>query len=401
MPTTSTGKDTAASAGTTKRAAASSARTGARTVSRTTGSRTASKATAKKPAPAVNADELAAVGTRELLDDPCRRYRFDEEIYKTYSMKYKYMTHDTQLLKFAENSVGLVSDCWVLYVIALFGAADRETIFNGLMALKRVEKDLAIPDVRGTIGDKRSALHRLEELTKCGFLYKHSYNVETMDGKKKLSTDVTLFSITPSGVQAMNMVLGKRIISTEWFQAKPLYELVGWGAASFIGTQLALQEGFHDYEQGIFKTRSIGTMKISAIVKVDIEGKEDHPAYVGVIPAFLHFDEYRRSKTDFKKSCYGFVNKISQFFYYEDSRDRYTRVVVPVESNEDLVAAASWIKLAKTIDDKLDRVFFTGEGVVRSTGKLDGSFLKMRLDDEADGGFVIVPARPDFVRMED
>lgn len=400
MPTTGTGTGKKT---TTSTSAGKSVRKTTSTTSRTSTTlrtSTASRTTVRRT-PSVNTDELAAVKIRELLDDPCRRYRFDDEVNSTYSMKYRYMTHDTQLLKFSESTTGLVSDCWILYIISLLGAADRESIFNGLMALKRVERDIAVPDIRGTLEDKRSALHRLEELTKCGFLYKHSYVVDTSHGKEKMTTDVTLFSITPGGIQVMNMCLSKRIISTEWFQAKPLYELVGWGAASYIGTHIALQKGFHDYEQGIYRTRSIGTLKISAIVKVDVEGKDDHPAYIGIIPAFLHFDEYRQTKSDFKKACFGFVNKISQYFYYEDTRGRYTRVVVPVESNEDLVSAASWIKAAGTIDDKLDRIFFTGEGALRSTEKLDGNFLKMRLDDKAEGGFVIVPARPDFIRAED
>lgn len=372
-----------------KRTTTASRTSSARTSTRTTGRAAASRKKSTEPT------ELDAVPVRESFTKGFRRFICPEEIKETYEKHYESLPRDVKLLRFAQGSLGPISDCYIMYAISLLGFADRETIFGFLHAIRRVNKELYIPD----IADNDSAAKRLANLYHSGFLFMHQYFVPGTDKEDDYDTYAKLYSITSDGIQFMNQQLGKRVVENRWLQAKPLQEVIGWACASYVAVCIANQNGFHEFNQGLYRTRDIGTVIMPPVVKTELNEAKEHPAYISVIPAYLRFDPSYQAKNDYKDVCYRFVNTISQYFYNNDVKNRYGRVVVVVEDDDDLMEAASWIHKTGNLKEHYPRIFFTAEGALRSTGKLDGNFLCMREDPSDPNSFNILPAQPDFIRL--
>lgn len=332
---------------------------------------------------------------RLALNGTARVFYYSDETEASIEESFKYLPHDVKLVRFAEGSVGVISDCFILYAVAMLGASTPEVICTFLRVLQKKYKELLVPDM--TSPD--AILRRLTALAGCGFVYKHRYKVPTTLYYYGEMTDITvaLYSIADDGVNLVNQKLKKKVTTNQWFQAKPISELIGWGAASYVGVTFADLSGqmFRDFEQGVYRTRSAGTVLMPAAVKVDLKNK-DHPGCVGFIPAFLHRSRDYQTDSDYEAFCYRFANNVSQYLYYCDSHKRYGRAVVVVQDNDDLVNAAFWIHKSGSLEGNLDRVFFTGESAFRGAKSLKEKFLMMRKDDSAEGGFVIVPANPDF-----
>ena len=367
------------------------------TARRTTTAGTASpRRTVRKTAPATEkavSPELAAVPVRESFEKGYRRFICPEEVKSTFDKEYSSLPHDVKLERFAKGTLGVVSDCYILFAVAMLGFADRESIFSFLQAMRKVNKELSIPD----ISDVDTGLKRLANLVHSGFLFTHEYELKNV-GETGYDSIVKIFSITSDGLRLVNQKLGKRIIENKWAQAKPFSEIVGWSCASYISTCIANQTGFHEFNQGLYRTRDIGTVIMPPIVKTELNEAKEHPAYISTLPAYLRFDPSYQTKNDYKDACYRFVNTISQYFYTNDMKSRYGRMVVVVEDDDDLMEAATWMHKVQNLKDYYSRIFFTAEGAVRSTGKLYGNFLSM-VEDPADANnFLIVPGKPDFIR---
>ena len=341
--------------------------------------------------------ELQAVGIRKDLSRYDRIFRIDDDIKASCQKIFKYIPYEMKLNMFAEDTVGVISDTYILYAIAMLGTANRETIVNFLSTIKKKDSSLYIS--MSAIQDRETFILSVKNLSRAGFLFRHCYNVIADDenGNPQESL-VTLYSLSEDGLYLVNNKLSKKLAFNAWFQAKPLSELVGWASAAYCGTMLAQNSGFHGFIQGVFHTKLIGTVMMPPTILTDIGGaEEDHPAYVMFMPAFLHQDDSYQTEFDYEQSCKRFVNAIQQYFYDSDVRRRYGRAVIVVEDNDDLVNAASRIAENPELQENYDRIFFTGEGVFRAGRKLSESFLKMVADESDPSGFKIVAYEPDFV----
>lgn len=341
--------------------------------------------------------EADGVAIRSNIDSGRRVFQYSKEVTDTLEKHFVNLDRDIKLYRFATDSVGVVGDCYIIYAVAVLGACQMNAICSFLHSMKQRDPELSIPDMTVTDNVQR----RLTTLVKCGFIFRHQYAI-TVDPEAKDEEDrithVTLYSVTDDGIQLVNQKLGKHLTSNIWFQAKPISELMGWAASSFVLTAVAAQQGFHEFQQGVFRTRAIGTIIMPALVKTDLNTKKDHPGYIGFMPAFLVHNKSIQTDNDYRDSCFRFVSSIAQFFYSNDLKQRYARMVVVVQDNDDLVNAASWIQKDGTLKEDYDRIFFTGEGALTATGKLDGNFLRLMADPKDPSGFSIIPAEPDFIR---
>ena len=339
--------------------------------------------------------ERDAVDLRMKLNSTARYFYYDTAVLQSVEGIFKYISHDLKLVRFAQGSVGVVSDCYILYAIAILGSATVETICLFLKVLSKKEKDLAIPD----LSNKDSVVRRLEVLVSSGFVYRTNYtSVTSVNSDKPRGSVVVLYSSTDDGIGLVNQRLSKRIVLNQWFQAKPLYVHIGWAAASYVGVIVADHAGAHfcDFQQGLYRTKALGTIMLPPVVKIELK-KKSEPGYVCFVPAFLHRNAASQRKEDFEESCFLFANTITQYLYYCDMKGRIGRVCVVVENNDDLVNAAYWLHRAGALKDNSDRIYFTGESVLREARSLKDKFLSVIEDEEAEGGFIIVPASPEFV----
>lgn len=343
---------------------------------------------------------------RNRLKAPGRRFVFSKYAKNTYDKEFKYMNHDTKLINFARDIVGATSDCYLLYAVAALGVTDLEGIRLFLGAMHRKNKELSIPDMRQV----SSVRHRLHELCKNGMLFRVTYEVpkdsevalteDGDDGTDNVEQDVnkvTLYTATNSTIALINKKLDRKLVVDEWIQAKPLFDLMAWSSCAYVAGRIAQNKGYVDQVQGIYKTPAIGTVILPGILKMMAPNGEDIN-YIAMVPGYLHLDPSTTTEENFEKNCEYRMKWIKQFFYYQDSKHHYAKVVVVVEDNSDLVQIARKLHSFGILREDYDRIFFTGEGAVRSakTAKLTHCFLRME-EDRSDEGFSFLPATPDFI----
>lgn len=345
------------------------------------------------------------------LDNPNKYFVYTTEAGKSYEKEFKYVPGDLKLVNFAQDLTAVNSDCYLMYAIAVLGCTDLEGIRLFLSAYSNKNKDLSIPDMSKI----SSVRQRLRELTKNGMLFKHHYTVSALnpDGKvyeidddrdgeevyddegRLISNKVTLYTISKSSQTLINKKLLRQTVIDEWIQARPLYELMGWAACGYVGGMLAQNKGYVDYIQGVFKTKVVGTTLIPGILKMQCP---DGVAHVGIVPAFLHLDRSVKTEQLFEEDCVYKIKRMKQYLYSRDVREEIARLLVVVEDNSDLVQMASRIVESGFLEKDYDRVYFTGEGVMRlaKDTKFNQCFLQIK-PDGSDKGFSYVPVKPDFL----
>ncbi len=337
-----------------------------------------------------------AISIRNSLSEGLRRYVYTKEAIETYDKNYNYLNEDVRLLRFAEDTLGAQSDCFILYAISMMGIADIDGVRLFLGALANKNKDLYIADM----SDTDTVRTRIKTLYENGFLLKHTYQVYVEDtpGFEGKLNNISLYTPLKFANSFMNQRLEKHVVYDEWFCAKPLYELVGFTSAAFAAGKVAQTKGFIEQKQGVFKTAAIGVCFISCVLKMKTD--KDHTAYVGFIPSFLHRDRSIMTDDDYDDVAYRRVNMIKQYLYFRDQKRQLARAVVVVEDNADLVEIGRWILQNGSLYDDLDRVYFTGEGALRNV-KSDSVKKKfLRLVKPRKKGDVEVDfeaAIPDFI----
>jgi hypothetical protein len=333
-----------------------------------------------------------AVAIRSNLNSLCRHYVYNEDVKKSYEKKYVYSNIDVRLLQFAENSYGEVSDCYLLYAVAMMGVADLESIRGFLSSMSAKYPELSIPDM----SEKDNIRSRLKALSRNGFLFKHTYQttVTTSNGEQSVD-NITLYSIDKDSQQFMSQKLGKRVVAQLWIQAKPLYELIGWASCGYVAGIVAQDPSFYEYKQGIFKTRTSGTVMMPPQIKYVI-GQES--VYVALIPAFFHWDKAMQTKDDYLETCADRINMIKSYIDFRTQREQNCRVICVVEDNADLMEITGLIHKSGVLNENYDILYFTGEGALRaSQNKKTDCFVEIRDNAKTDNGYDIISAVPDFL----
>jgi hypothetical protein len=342
-----------------------------------------------------------SVKIRTKLDSPARRFEYTKDSKDTYTQLFKYMSNDVKLAEFSRDEIAMVSDCYLLYAIAVLGVADLEAVRLFLSALSNRNKDLLIADM----GDPSNVRRRLKKMFYNGMLFKHSYKSANAPKEGEADSDdgaesnyITLYTVTNSTQSLMNKRLGRRVVLNEWLQALPLHEMMGWAACAYVSGMLARNPAYIEQVQGIYTTKAIGTVFIPGIMKMK-SSHEPGMAYVGIMPAFIHFDSAVKTEAWFEEDCHYLVKRMKQFLYSQDAKHRLARLIIVVEDNADLVQVSKkMIGDGALDDDDYNRIFFTGEGVIRQakTVKFTKCFLRIRLD-KSEQGYSYEPAAPDFI----
>lgn len=331
-----------------------------------------------------------SVALRTILNSNSRHYRFEEGVIDSWGKEYHRLEHDIKLLRFAEDQMGAYSDCFILYAIACLGVADQESIRMFLKALRDNCAGVTIMDV----DNPDYVRERLRALVSLGFIFKFHYSLEVLNGDNEaIPNAVTLFTIDPGGQTFMNKVLEKRTVVHEWLQAKPIFELVGWAACSYVAGRVINEGKFIEARQGVFATKIVGTVFIPGLFKMIIDGQE---AYVGFINAFLHRGKGMETVSEYMKRCEYMVTVINQYFFNRDKKRVVARMVVVVENNPDLVEIADWINKDGSLENDYDRLYFTGEGAMRYVRDIRKSFLQMKKT-VTNEGYSFVTVVPDFL----
>lgn len=334
-----------------------------------------------------------AIIIRQNLNRGTRHYIYSSDVRETYKKEYNYVQQDVKLLRFAQDIVGAISDCYILYAVSVMGVADMDSLRLFLKALSNSDKNLSIADP----DNKELLKRRVKTLVTNGFLFKHRYEVDTFDANNEpIVNRVSLYSIDKSAQSFMNQKLAKRIAVNEWFSAKPLKELIGWTACGYIeGAVAQNSSSYLEHKQGIYKTKTLGTSFIPGVLKTH---NKNGNFYTAFIPSFLHRDLMFQTEDDYTDACYQTLNLIKQYLYFRDMREQNARVVIVVEDNADLNNICDLILEAQSLNVDLERIYFTGEGAVKCAGvqNVKECFLQMKLSSDGTE-YQLYNVIPDFM----
>ena len=330
---------------------------------------------------------------RELLNDKNRSFAYGKQVQESYQKEFTAVNNDVRLMRFANDQLGAVSDCFILYAISMMGVTDVENIQLFLRVLSNKHKDLSISDMSNYDSVKK----RVDALVRNGFLFKHRYEIRTEDATgKKIVKKINLYSIEKSGQYLVNQRLGTKVNINEWMDAKPLSELMGWAACGYVRGRVAASGKFIEHKQGIFRTKAIGTAMFPGEVKMQQTNGES--VSVGFVQGFMRHNKAIQTVEQYEDHCYQTINLIKQYFYLKNLKHENACVVVVVEDNPDLMTVADFIHKTKALVDDYDRIFFTGEGVIRaaaSVSEVKDGFLQLRAISDKDVDFI--PCEPGFI----
>ena len=329
---------------------------------------------------------------RELLNGDRRNFAYSKMAEKTYSKAFSAMKHDIRLMNFARNIVGAVSDCYILYAIAMMGVCDIESIMLFLRVLSNKNKELLIGDMR----DYEGVYSRVELMVKNGMLFKHSFEFKReREGVKRPTVRINLYSIEKSAQHLITQKLGTKLAVNEWIDAKPLNELMGWAACGYVKGRVAECGRFLEYKQGVVRTKAIGTAIYPGEVK--LQSKDGKPVSVAFVQAFMRHNKAFHTVEQYQDMCIHTINTIKQYFYMKDQKNDNCCVVVVVEDNPDLMTAGEIIHNAGILKEDYDRIYFTGEGVIRGVPDSEVKDCFLQLRDDGGENFMYVAADPVFV----
>lgn len=329
---------------------------------------------------------------RELLNSDRRNFAFSKTAQETYAKEFNAVKHDVRLMNFARDIVGAISDCYILYAIAMMGVCDIESIMLFLRVLSNKHKDLAIADMRDYDGVKK----RVDSLVRNGFVFKHSFEFKReKESGRRVTVKVNLYTIEKSAQHLVTQKLGAKLAVNEWIDAKPLSELMGWAACGYVKGRIVESGRFLEYKQGVVRTRAIGTAMYPGEVKM--LGSDGQIVTVGFIQAFMRHNRLIQTEEQYKDACLYTINTIKQFFYLRDVQQKNANVVVVVEDNPDLMTAAEVIHKTKILREDYGRIYFTGEGIIRASSDAGIGDCFLQLRDLGGEEFDFVPVVPTFI----
>lgn len=335
--------------------------------------------------------ELAArtLSAKTDLNSNGRHFIISDKVIGSYTKKYKYLEHDIKLLRFANDSIGTMSDSFILYAVAMMGVCDRISIQNFLNGLKRLHPELSISNPNDTDAIRA----RLRTLTDNGFLFRHLYKVDIISQQtgKMVEEDVLLYTLDKSSQSFMNQKLGFHTKINEYIQAKPLEELIGWASTAYAASAAAADYSFQDFEQGIFRSKALGTVMMPVELKM---AKNGQIYYVSHISAFLFRNKSRQTEEKFKKDCLFKIDLIKNYLAYRGKNEQSPYIVISAESIQDMERMKELIVDTQILLDFTERIYFTGEGLVKKAVDIRDAFLQMK---KTEKGYELVSSQPVYM----
>jgi len=289
-----------------------------------------------------------------------RHFIYSENAIDSYERFYNYVEQDVKLLRFANNVVGFYSDSFILYAVASLGICDEASISTFLKAIAAKNRELQIMD----FSNKEYLKKRLYALYKNGFLFKHVYKqVYYYDAlEKEQDENVSLYSMDADSIKFLNQHLDKHIGINTWIQAKPLNELIGWACASYVGSKIATNSAFISFKEGNFLSKPLGRL----FVPCELKMHTDDDYYVVVTYSYMYQDKRILTEQEFKENCLRKINVLLNYINIRQRGNKNACAVVAVQDAKDLDTYVDWVVNSEVLVPHLDKIFFTGEGVVKN-----------------------------------
>lgn len=321
------------------------------------------------------------------LDASDRRYVYSENSEAFMKKEYEYLSYDKRLMRFHDNEFGTTSDAFILLAVTTLGVANKETIRIFLMALKKRDPNLQIPDFKN---NPKSLGNRLSELKKCGFLFTIEYGTYVRKGTDSVVEKNTLYTVDQQGQNFANARLGKSQPYNQWIQAKQFNDLIAWASATFCGCCLAYSPNFVSFERGLFSSKGR-----SVFLPCEIRfRKKDRIHYVAVLSCYLRFDDRYMSKQDYDNRRGNFIRLIYNYVTRGSNGD--VSVVIVAEGKEDLKNICDLIAETGALDDVLEKVYFTGEGVILHSNDFRDTLVRLMVTD--NGSYEFSAVVPEFMK---
>lgn len=302
-----------------------------------------------------------------------KKYVTGETELTSLKFKCKYVSPDESLVSFASDAVGMTSDCFILYAAAWLGMAAKESIIAFLEKKRQLGNGLAISD-RDSM--ERFLSGRIHVLLDRGLLYSVRYITRE-------NYIVQLYGITDSGFEIMRQRLRKVGFSNNHaFAYKPARDIIEWSGAAYVGSRLLSgTRVICELERTFF---SRGTGSVFFPFEFRSKGDDGNLFYVAGMNGNWVKDGQTQTEREYEKWVDEQLNVIQS--YLTRRTNTGTAVVcMVVESVENLKILTAAIAQSDVLRGLLDRIVFTGEGLVRripvsEPERLRNVFLKMEVD---------------------
>lgn len=295
------------------------------------------------------------------LDIVGRHYVINDDVLNSQTKRYNYLDQDTKLLRFAQGSMGTLSDTFILYAVAMLGISERVAIQNFLFSLSRKNSDLFIADPEDSDGLKS----RLKALVQSGFLFRvgYSYDVVNPMTNEVNKQENVMYTLDEGALRFVTQKLGIRLASNQWIAAKPLEEHIAWADSAHVISTMGRDESFKEYRQGIFRCKELRITMMTAELVTSIDDKDN---YIACFPAFIHQNKRRQTDKDFERANKDRIAVIRNYMFVRAKDDKEPYVVIACEDLADMERMATNIIEDGTLLDYLGRIFFVGEGCYRA-----------------------------------
>lgn len=325
--------------------------------------------------------------SRVQLDSDFRCYVCDEEVKKNYTKSFQLVKPDARLLHMANDDLGSTSDCFILYAICRLGSARKEAIIEFLQALLRKNPSLHIVCSQESIQVRLRYLHTMGLIVR--FLYPYH------EGKDRRMSRGSLFVATEEAYAMVKQHLKKQVVSNQGFYAKHIKDLIGWAAASFAGSLCANKNrGFIEFTDGIFRTKQMGAIFFPCEFKSQVN---DETYYVAFAPGYIEYDSSYMSNKDFDEVYAYNLNMIRNYLNCRTQKGTACMVIV-IEDNADLNQYFASIIASGAMQEMFDRIYFTGEGVLRyHCGNEKKAFFQIIPNEDAKEGYSICAVNAPFM----
>lgn len=337
------------------------------------------------------------------LNSDSRLYLTTDEIVENYRKRFTYKTDDERLLALSIDKVASgYSDAYIMYAICYMGACTKEAIYAFLRALSNRYKEASI------VSDVAGVNTRMRVIREEGYLYSFGYstNARVVSTGVMDNFSVRIYTAAESAFHVARQRLSLPVFpENQGFAFKSFLEILGWTSTTYCAARI--MENSHFYE---LTDRYLRTKEISAYLPFEMRCKVatkegDLKLNVGFLNGYFKRNPYTQDEKLFIESCIFKMNIMRNYFNTRNKNGEPVMVVV-CEDENDMATVISYILRTKSLENYLERIYFTGEGIVRKFG--DDGVLNwlVRLDANSvvrdERGVVVdyrlVPSHPIFLR---
>ena len=308
-------------------------------------------------------------------------YRYDELASQTYEKDYKYLDYAYKLKQLTDDTVGMISDLYIMYAISVLRAG---TIWDISVIIQRLrdtykEEELLLPSAdRDVI---KSCLHRLERF---GMVYQHGYVLENGPKGKK---HYTIYSLDKENLSLLNQALSKNIRGIPYLQVMPLYQIIGLAASGHTMAKLLSHKQFERFGSCVASTKYMNDILMPhEIVLKDAEGER---TYIGFRSGYFQKVEGVMTTEDVQRNLHYELNLLRN---YVDCRSKTGDVVlvITLDGVESFEVIKEMIEEYNFVDHILPQIYFTSYGLMEK-----GEYFSLMK--KKDGECIAYAVTPSFV----